>query len=330
MWAARRDLGVESVSWRYVDGGQAADRADGTVTARVDVTWRPQRGSVLGSAPEQESTIALRLAPTRSGGFAVRSAARSEGALPVWLAGTVRVVGAGDATVVEVDGGMPDRDLGQQARRASSQVRSVLPRTSGRLLVLAPATTQTAAGLLDRSVGQVRGIAAVTTTLDSTRRSPRVVVLNPAVYAPMDERAGQVVMTHEATHLLSGSVGRDLPAWVAEGFADYVALLRDRAPLSVSAGQVLRQVDEGDVPRRLPTAQDFEDATHLGAVYESAWLVFRLLGERYGERRVVAFYESVLDGTALSRALDESFDLDEAALTRAWRAYLTKTASMVS
>ncbi len=329
-WAARRDLGVGDVAWRYVDGGQAADRADGTVTARVEVAWRPVRGSVLGTGPRQESTVALRLAPTRSGGFAVRSVSRDDGALPPWLAGPVRVVGAEGATVVEIDGGVPDRDLVAQARTASRQVRAILPETSGRLVVLAPASQRVAAGLLDRPVSQVRDIAAVTTTLDSTARTSPVVVLNPSVYASMDERASQVVMTHEATHLLSASVGRDVPAWVAEGFADYVALARDRAPLSVSAGQVLRQVDDGDLPARLPTEQDFASATHLGAVYESAWLAFRLLDERYGERRVVGFYDSVLGGTSLERALDDSFGLGEASLTRLWRAYLTKMASTVS
>ncbi len=68
-----------------------------------------------------------------------------------------------------------------------------------------------------------------------------MILLNPAVFATMDQRAAQVVLSHEATHLLTSAVGTKAETWVVEGFADFVALHDDDAPLSLSAGQVLKR-----------------------------------------------------------------------------------------
>jgi len=156
-------------------------------------------------------------------------------------------------------------------------------------------------------------------------------VLNPAVFATMDRRAAQVVLTHEATHVLTSAVGTTAVNWVVEGFADFVALQDDTAPLSVSAGQVLARVRAGDVPAALPTDTDFGSTQHgLGAVYESAWMIFRMLGEQHPRQDVVAFYREVIGGEPVERALRSTFGLTVDELTADWRAYLTKSASTVS
>ena len=104
----------------------------------------------------------------------------------------------------------------------------------------------------------------------------------------MDARAAQVVVSHEATHLLTGALGTDGEEWVAEGFADFVALHDDDAPLSLSAGQVLRQVKKDGAPKALPSPSDFgQGEPRLGAVYESAWMVFRMLGERHSDAAIL-------------------------------------------
>src|SRR5699024_1664909 len=77
------------------------------------------------------------------------------------------------------------------------------------------------------------------------------VLCNPEVFATMDDRAAQVVMTHEATHALTGAIGRSAPQWVIEGFADWVALHDDSADLSQSAGQILQRVAEEGPPQQL-------------------------------------------------------------------------------
>ena len=80
IWDARRALGVEDVAFDYQRGGQAPDRADGTTSAEVEVTWRG------GS-----SAVRFRLAPSPNG-FDLLSASRGgDDALPLWLAGRLDV-----------------------------------------------------------------------------------------------------------------------------------------------------------------------------------------------------------------------------------------------
>ena len=148
----------------------------------------------------------------------------------------------------------------------------------------------------------------------------------------MDARAAQVVISHEATHLLTGAVGSDIETWVAEGFADFVALHDDDAPLSVSAGQMLRKVKDDGAPKALPSAERLRRVEHgLGAVYESAWLVFRMLGEQHSDDGIVRFYVDVGGAARTSTTpCDGRSALSVAELTAQWRDYLTKSASTVS
>jgi hypothetical protein len=189
------------------------------------------------------------------------------------------------------------------------------------------------AALVGRKVADVEQIAAVTTNLDGSNGTAggTVILLNPTLFSTMDQRAAQVVLSHEATHLLTSAVGTAAETWVVEGFADFVALHDDKAPLSLSAGQVLREVKADKTPKRLPTSADFASTSHgLGAVYESAWMIFRMLGETHSDAEIVAFYDKVLGGTPLARALSTSFGLTVDQLTADWQRYLVKSASTVS
>jgi hypothetical protein len=105
----------------------------------------------------------------------------------------------------------------------------------------------------------------------------------------------------------------------------------DTAPLSLSAGQILRQVEKDGAPKALPSPDDFDKGGHgLGAVYESAWMIFRMLGESHSDATIVRFYRDVLAGTDVDTAVRRSFDLSMGQLTAQWRDYLTKSASTVS
>ncbi len=59
-------------------------------------------------------------------------------------------------------------------------------------------------------------------------------------------------------------------------------------------------------------------------------MIFRMLGERYGDARVVDFYEAVMGGSKLNDALTTSFGLTVDQLTAQWQDYLAKSASTVS
>lgn len=333
-WQAREALGARAVELRYVSGGDVADRADGSALATVDVSWRAGDEIGLNDTTVHTSSVAFRVAPQADGGLSVIAAApREGGALPIWLAGDVAVERSSGSVVIRVDGGDEELPVETMATAARAAVARLVPDTKGAVTVVSAHTQSQMAQLVGQPLDQVRQIAAVTTRLDGHggTSDDTVIVLNPTVFSTMDRRAAQVVLTHEATHLLTNAVGTRAESWVVEGFADFVALHDDSAPLSVSAGQILAEVKAGRAPTRLPTAADFDAEGHgLGAVYESAWMIFRMLGEQYGDARVVGFYEAVMADTKLDDALASSFGLTVAELTTEWRAYLAKSASTVS
>ncbi len=330
VWGARSALDVSDIELRYLRGGEVPDRADGSTVADVAVSWRVGPDSAVTGTSVRDATVSFRLDPQRDGTFAVRSAAARDAPLPLWLAGRVEVGRAPGVRIISVDGGVPNLDVPAMGRLARKQVEDVVP-VDDDLTIISPHTRGVAAGLVGRPQREIAPIAAITTTVDGGVKTARVIVLNPAQFATMDERAAQVVVSHEATHQLTGAVGTEIEPWVAEGFADFVALRDDSAPLSLSAGQVLRQVADDGPPENLPSADDFGRTQHgLGAVYESAWMVFRMLGESHDDATIVEFYRDVLSGTDVGTAVRRAFDLSIAELTTQWRDYLTKSASTVS
>ena len=139
-------------------------------------------------------------------------------------------------------------------------------------------------------------------------------------YCPL---AAQVVISHEAVHAVTQAPESGAEAWLLEGFADYVALRDVGLPLSRTAGQIIAQVREDGIPAALPSRTDLDSqAAHLGAAYESAWLVCMTLAQHGGEEALVAFYGAVLDGADLEEELRSRFGWSIADLTRAWQQQL--------
>ena len=272
----------------------------------------------------------FRLAPTAEGFDVLSASKHRNNPLPVWLAGRVDVDRSPAATVITIDGGDDDVDAVALARQSARTVHELVPQAQGRLTVVVPASPEVTAAVLGRPARGVAQIAAVSTALGGSGGTPAVVV-NPKLFGAMDARAQRIVMTHEATHVLTGVARRKVELWVAEGFADYVALHDDRAPLAVSAGQILRKVKKDGAPPRLPSAKDFDESTHgLSTVYEAAWMVFRMLGEQHGDAAVRGFYADVVGGRPVDAAARQWFGTSVAGITADWRRYLTKSASTVS
>jgi hypothetical protein len=119
-----------------------------------------------------------------------------------------------------------------------------------------------------------------------------------------------------------------MPTWLLEGFADYVALAHVRLPVSVTASQILGDVRKNGVPKHLPGAAEFNtEDTALGASYESAWLANRLLAQRYGERKLIAFYRRSDRDSSTKNAFRVVLGTTQRAFTRDWQAYLRQLAS---
>ncbi len=332
-WQARETLDVGEVSLRYVGGGTKPEFDNGDTSARVDVSWELADAEEPDQPETDSATIRVRLRPADDGSFSIVSATARDGQLPLWLAGAVEVERTDDATVVRIDGGDPDVDVEALTRSARQQVGEVVGDRDGPLTVVSAPSSSVAAALLGQQAEAVGQIAAVSTIFDNRHGDVAgpVVVLNPAVFDTMDQRAAQIVMTHEATHVLTDAVGSSADTWVVEGFADFVALREDTAPLSVSAGQALENVRTSGAPEQLPTTADFSGTAYgLGAVYESAWLAFRMLGEQFSDAEIVDFYRAVRDGESTDDAGSSTLGIDAEQITQRWRDYLTNIASTTS
>lgn len=316
-------LRVADFTLRYVDA-EGALGEEGDWSAAVDATWRfagfdraPARAEIMVELREDGERVAL----TGFGG--------GDRVSPLWLSGPLQVRRS-LRTLVLVDGS--PADASRYERRAAAAVpvvRRVLPDWDRGLVVEVPDSVEELDRALDADPGTYDQIAAVTTSTDGTTSAdaPVHVFVNPDVYAGLRPTGAQVVMSHEATHVAARAWTSQMPLWLLEGFADYVALRDVDLPVSRSAAQIIAEVRRGGPPRALPGAAEFGTrATHLGATYESAWLACRLLAQVGGEADLVRFYRDVDGGRPVGAALEATFGLTTRELTTRWRDVLADLA----
>ncbi len=316
-------LRLSDVTLHYVtETGRTSggDSWDGLVA----LTWRVDGFDEASARAEVAFTFA-------DGGRKIAAIGGDAGRLPLWLTGPVVVRRSAGVLVIATGAATDAERYARRAQRAVTAAREVLG-GRGSLVVEVPADPGQLARALDAEAGTYAEIAAVTAPVDGTRvaGSPVHVFVNRSVYDGLDPVAAQVVMTHEAVHALTGAVlAQGAPLWLVEGFADYVALREVDLPASRTAAQVIGQVKREGVPKRLPAETDFDPgASHLGTVYEAAWLVSVTLAAHRGEAALVAFYRAVLGGTGVPTALRAGFGWSEADLTAAWRSRLAALAGV--
>jgi hypothetical protein len=322
-------LSVADFTARYVDDVGAVDPA-GRWQAAVDFTWRfdgfdqhPVREEVL---------VAFQLDPSDSGDGAVgiTSFGGGDRRSPLWLSGPVEVRRSADTLVLATTSADADRVAGR-AEAAVPVVRDVLPQWDGRLVVEVPGSEEGLDAALAADPGTYTTIAAVTASVDGTVTpgSEVHVFVNPDVYDDLEPVGGQVVISHEATHLATGApLTSGVPLWLLEGFADYVALHAVDLPITTTAGQIIQQVRKDGAPERLPGQPEFDQSdSHLGAAYESAWVACLVLADAGGQDALVRLYEQVSRGRDLDGQLHQLFGLTEAALTALWRQRLQDLAA---
>ena len=225
-------------------------------------------------------------------------------------------------------GGAPARYTGL-ADQAVVDVHKVLPRWRGRLVVEVPANPVQLGRVLGAQPDAYGGIAAVTTTVDGSLvpGAPTHIFVNRPVFDPLGPRGSQIVMSHEATHVATDAATSRMPTWLLEGFADFVALDHMGLPVSVTASQILARVRRSGPPAQLPGSRQFDPRNKaLGASYEAAWLACRLLGQRYGEKRLIAFYRAADRTGSTSGPFRTVLGTDQRTFTRQWRGYLRQLA----
>ncbi|WP_154402902.1 hypothetical protein [Nocardioides speluncae] len=319
-----RALEVRDFTLRYVDEDEAAG-SEGTWVVAAETTWQFAGFDATPTATEVSFTLTSdgdRAAFVSAGGHQRRS--------PLWLTNRLEVRRTASTLVLAAAPAEETDNYARYARAAVPVVRRVLTDWDSGLVVEVPASVDGLHAALNATPEQYAAIAAVTTTPDGSTApgTSAHVFVNPAVFGSLRAQGAQVVMSHEAAHVATDAVTTNVPLWLLEGFADYVALRDVRLPVSVTAAQIARQVREDGPPDHLPDQAEFDTrTTHLGAAYEAAWLACVTLAEEGSEGQLVRFYRQVASGTALAEALPAVFGMTEQELTRAWQARLEDLAA---
>ncbi|WP_310963150.1 gluzincin family metallopeptidase [Nocardioides terrisoli] len=322
-------LRVRHVSLDYLDANlgvpsraQAARFGAGAWVASVQISYRIPEDTGATHMEAAFTFVPGRRTATIAaiGGHGERS--------PLWMRGSLQVRRTARTLVLDAGPGSPAPYV-RLAKHAVRDVNLVLPRWRGRLVIEVPASEGELDSVLDAQRATYANIAAVTTTVDGStiRGAPVHVFLNPSVFGTLKTKGAQVVVSHETTHVATNAPFAQMPTWLLEGFADYVALDHAGVPVQTAAAQILARIRKHGLPHGLPTATDLEPtAGGLGATYEEAWLACHYLGATYGEAKLVAFYRAVDHGMSLSAAFRNIVGVSQAQFVAGWRQDLARLA----
>ncbi|MFJ2115752.1 hypothetical protein ACIOEX_28350, partial [Streptomyces sp. NPDC087850] len=319
-------------SWGY--RLTALDRAGSRATVRADLRYRLTGYDSAPVSVPRTLTLA-----ERDGRWYVTGDRPADGRRLLWEQGRVRAVHGARSLVLGVGQGEATlRRIAATADLAVPAVSDVWPGGwAHRVVLLVPGSPTAMAALLGTGTGEsYRGIAAVTTgETGGTGTAPADrVIVNPDAYDGLGDFGKRVVLTHETTHVATrAATSAATPVWLSEGFADWVAY---RTATERTAGQLApelqRAVRRGEAPAALPADADFAfggDGEALARAYESGWLACAMIADRWGERKLTAFYRAVgaHDGRAgaVEKAAHDVLSTTPEELTARWRAYVRRT-----
>jgi len=207
------------------------------------------------------------------------------------------------------------------------------------VVIVTPSTTEEYAGLImrpaDKSLDQVAAVTQGVFDPGQRAQGDRIVI-HPKAFTALQANGRRVIVTHELTHVAArSSTTREVPIWLSEGFADYVAYSGLDLPRERVAGELLALVRQGKGPKALPTAVDFDPSrTTMALAYSQSWLAVSRLVDLYGQARVVAFYRAVAGGQTVgqtvrldpeamaAQAFPRSLGVTEAQFVDGWKRYL--------
>ena len=338
---------VPLASWDYVLTPDATRPPDSRLDGRyggADRWWAPEVSLryALAGFDTRPTSVAHGLTFVRRGGSWLLGADDDFAAVghptprALWDRGPVLAVRARGTLVL----GHPEsagllRDVARDAAEAIPRVSAVWGAAWQRsVVVVVPRDTAELAGLLG-SDGDLSRLAAIATAelagKDFDPAGDRVLI-NPGPFSTLSALGRRVVLTHELSHVATRrATGPAVPVWLAEGLADTIAYRGVDLPLAVSAPELRAEVRAGRLPASLPGDQDFAGANpRLAQAYEQAWLAVRLLAERHGDARLLAFYRAVgaardVDAEqAVRTALQAELGTTPDALLAEWRASLRR------
>ncbi|MER6145563.1 hypothetical protein ABT174_37025 [Streptomyces sparsogenes] len=335
MFANLAAVPLRSWTYRLVDtGGFTPSLGQGRrLAARVELRYRISGYDTAPVVAEEYLTLAQ-----RNGRWYVASDdGEDDGrrtSVELWDQGAVTAVRGEHSLVLGV--GQDRRRLREVAAAADRGVgvlRKVWPHSwAGRVVVEVPASLDRMAALLGSSASGYRGIAAVTTGEVGGGRDAAAdrVIVNPEAYRVLGDFGRRVVITHETAHVATrAATTAATPLWLSEGFADWAGYLgAGRAPHEV-APELAQAVAAGRLPDALPEDGAFSfggKAERLSQAYEEGWLACRMIAQKWGERKLVAFYRAVGESPrregAVDSALREVLGVGLGEFTALWRAYV--------
>jgi hypothetical protein len=252
----------------------------------------------------------------------------------VWDLDTVAVARGARSLVLSDPSVMPAAALAGEADVAVRAVQKVWPGPwSKRVVVVLPSSQEDLETLV--GVAGSGGVAAVTSSRDTSGPAAVRVQLNPGVFPGLVPLARQILIRHEITHAAQYAQStKGVPAWLAEGIAEYVGYLGSGVPDSVVAASVLAEVGRGVVPPRLPTDRDFRLGDGSGdrrQAYEVSWAACRSVVDRYGRQALFDLYDAARDLPAArsartGAALREVLGVSPRQFTAQWQSWLRSRA----
>lgn len=257
-----------------------------------------------------------------------------DSASDLWDLGPVNVV-HGDRSLVLGTGATDVLErYAAEADESALQVDRVWGQAWPRTVVLnVPDSQEEMAALLlrDDATG-LDQVAAVTTgelstdLLDAT--SDRVIV-NPSAFEQLGDVGRNVVLTHEIAHVAArAQVRGEVPIWLSEGLADYVAYLPTGVARELIAVEVLDQVRAGQGPRELPTPEDFDpEVSTIAPAYSASWLAVDLIAQEHGEDVLLRFYRAAAGAGTTNGAFHNVLGTDPVTFEQRWREHLDQLAS---
>jgi hypothetical protein len=332
------DVPLSSWSYELAGDGPALpkDRSlllpKGSTIARVRLDYQLE-GSDSKVEREQYFTVVPRGGQWLLAGNDDAAASGLKTEPDIWDLGPVSVVHGKSSLVL---GNAPEKDLQRLAAEADRGVRDVggvwKRNWSRHPVVVMPKSQSDMAALIGNDGKGLSQIAAVTTgSFESGLSRGDRVVVNPDAWRTLGALGRRVVLAHEMTHLATRAITvNDVPIWLSEGFADYVAYQAVEVPTNVVAGDVLDDVRAGKGPKELPNDADFDASQgDIAAAYEGAWLACRMIAENFGQKKLIALYVSYADDKSEPESEDikATLGISQAQLVKQWRAYLTARAA---
>ena len=313
---------AKSISWKvrsrlrfavYAPGVTVRYRVQGVDEVRVAAPWIPilghinRRWVIIGQAGEQELP------------YGANGQAWDAG--PIVVARSSRVV-----VVLSAEDASRGSYLLELAENGLDQVNAVRPgKWVGKVVVTAVQDQRIFEGYFASAPDRVANVAAIAVPYyeevvdwnPSPKFAATRVVFNPQQLSAQPEEL-EHDLAHEFAHAAMGPVtGRSTPRWLVEGFAEYAAYRSE----AVSATAIRRMMRDVPPAETLPADDSFySDATN----YLTSWLACRMIAERYGERTLIALYESFQGNGDQEATITTVLGVTRTQLTDQWRTYVER------